>query len=351
MNKIIKTLHNTICQGEPVVMATILSKQGSAPRSPGTRMLVHEDARITGTIGGGWVEAQVQRMARELFETGEGAFIREFTMDSTAYADMDMVCGGTVTLLVEYLPATEDNIKIFSKLLEMLGNNQDGFMVSRISDYNIHGFAMQRCIISDRHETGAYLLSEDIVAGLSVKASQMRSPGIVDMGDEKFFVEPAQFNGSLYILGAGHLGIETANFAHRVGFKVIVMDDRRQFANEQRFPMAQVHVVDAFESCFDKFSIDNKSYIVIMTRGHLYDRNILEQALGTRAGYIGMIGSQSKKKAIYDYLLAQGISQERLDDVHAPIGLSIGAKTPEEIAVSIVAQLIQVREASQRKNS
>ncbi len=344
MTKHVEVLHNSLKQGKSLVMATILSKQGSAPRSAGTRMAVHEDGQICGTIGGGWVEGQVQKLARDLFETKKGAFIREFTLDSKAYADMDMVCGGAVTLLLEYLPATEDNVRIFSRLLEMLSKNQEGFMACRIGPRNGHIFEMQRCIISGQEQTGAFQLNGHGLDQLSEQAAEMRSPGLITIGEETFFVEPAQCNGHLYILGAGHLGIETARLAHLVGFKIIVMDDRWEFANEERFPMAEVHVVEKFENCFDRFAVDHKSYIVIMTRGHIYDRNILEQALETRAAYIGMIGSRSKRKVIYDYLLTQGISQERLDGVHSPIGLSIGAKTPEEIAVSIIAELIQVRE-------
>ncbi|MBI9092236.1 MAG: XdhC family protein [Desulfobacterium sp.] len=343
MRKNIEELHHCLNQGKPVVMATILSKQGSAPRSAGTKMLVHEDGHITGTIGGGWVEAHVQTLAREFFETQKGASIREFTLDSKAYADMDMVCGGNVTLLLEYLPASEDNIGLFSTLLDMLGQNQDGFMVSRLSQESRDNFEMQRCIISDREQTGVLQLSEYTVAHLTEQAGLMRSPGLINIEEGTFFVEPAQFNGTLYILGAGHLGIETARLAHGTGFKVVVLDDREAFANAERFPMAEVHVVDDFENCFDRFSIGHGSYIVVMTRGHLYDRLILEQALETAATYIGMIGSKSKKKVIYDYLLTQGVTQEQLDQVYAPIGLSIGAQTPAEIAVSIVSELIQAR--------
>jgi xanthine dehydrogenase accessory factor len=343
MRKNIEELHRSLNHGKPVVMATILSKQGSAQRSAGTKMLVHEDGHITGTIGGGWVEAHVQELARAFFETKKGASIREFTLDSKAYADMDMVCGGNVTLLLEYLPATQDNIEIFSKLLTMLGQNQDGFMVSRLSRESRASFEMERCIISGREQTGALQLTDQTVAHLSEQAGLMRSPGLINIEEGSFFVEPAQFNGTLYILGAGHLGIETARLAHGTGFKIVVMDDRAEFANEARFPMAEVHVVDNFENCFDRFTIGHGSYLVVMTRGHLYDRLILEQALKTDATYIGMIGSKSKKKIIYDYLLTQGVTQERLDQVYAPIGLSIGAQTPAEIAVSIVAELIQAR--------
>lgn len=343
MRKNIEELYNSLNDGNPVVMATILSKQGSAPISAGTKMIVHTDGHISGTIGGGWVEARVQALAEKLFENRRGAFIQEFTLDSKAYADMDMVCGGNVTLLLEYLPASEDNLEIFANFLNMLGQTGDGFMVSRLGRKNRENFDMQRCIISGNLCTGGLQLTEQTRVSLCEQAELMRSPGLINLEEGTFFVEPAQFNGTLYILGAGHLGIETARLAHTTGFKIIVMDDRSQFANKERFPMAQVHVVDNFQNCFDRFPISNGSYIVIMTRGHIYDRTILEQAIKTPATYIGMIGSKSKKKVIFDYLLTQGVSQERLDKVYSPIGLSIGAQTPQEIAVSIVAELIQAR--------
>lgn len=343
MRKNIQELYNSLKQGKAVVMATILSKQGSAPRSAGTKMIVHEDDHISGTIGGGWVEARVQELAEKLFENRRGAFIQEFTLDSKEYADMDMVCGGNITLLLEYLPASEDNLEIFASFLNMLGQTGDGFMVSRLDSENRENFDMQRCIISGSQCTGGLQLTEQTMVRLSEQAELMRSPGLINLEEGTFFVEPAQFNGTLYILGAGHLGIETARLAHTTGFKIIVMDDRSQFANKERFPMAKVYVVENFENCFDKFPIGKDSYIVVMTRGHIYDRRILKQAIKTPATYIGMIGSKSKKKVIFDYLLTQGVSQERLDKVYAPIGLSIGAQTPQEIAVSIVAELIQAR--------
>jgi xanthine dehydrogenase accessory factor len=336
-------IYNNLKQGKALVIATILSKQGSAPRSAGTKMIVHENGNISGTIGGGWVEAQVQKQASDLFERREGAFIREFTLDSKKYDDMDMVCGGNVTLLIEYLPESGDNIKLFSKFVEILSNNQNGFMISRLKKEKSGNIKLERSIISDRKQTGSFLLGEETLARLSEQAELMRSPGLITIDHGTFFVEPARFNGVLYLLGAGHLAVETAKLALHTGFKTIVMDDRVTFANAKRFPGSKVFVVEDFKNCFAPFSIGHGSYIVIMTRGHLYDQTLLEQALDTPANYIGMIGSRSKRKIIYDYLLSRGVSQEQLNRVHAPIGLSIGAQTPEEIAVSIVAELIQVR--------
>lgn len=358
MQGLIEDICNSLKQGSDLVIATILSKQGSAPRSAGTRMLVHQDGHIRGTIGGGWVEAQIQKTAKILFEKNasgaldavcDTASIHEFSLNSKRYADMDMVCGGNVIILTEYLTAKQENIDLFSNLLHQLTQRRECFLVNRLNWKNNNGFQLQRGLISgyERHgipeQHGTLSLEKKTLNFLITETQKMRSPGLLEVDGETFFVEPARFNGTLYLCGAGHLSMETAALAHKVGFKTIVLDDRSEFANTERFPHAEVHVVEDFDSCFAPFTMEADSFITIMTRGHIYDRSILEQALQTKAHYIGMIGSRSKRKAIYTHLLEQGITQERLDKVHSPIGLSIGAQTPEEIAVSIVSELIQAR--------
>jgi xanthine dehydrogenase accessory factor len=129
-----------------------------------------------------------------------------------------------------------------------------------------------------------------------------------------------------------------------VGFRVWVLDDREAFANPERFPDAhQLKVLDGFERAFEDLEVTADSYVIIFTRGHLHDKIVLTRALATDAGYIGMIGSRRKRNAIYDALRAEGIPQAEIERVHCPIGLAIGAETPEEIAVSIVAEMISHR--------
>ena len=124
---------------------------------------------------------------------------------------------------------------------------------------------------------------------------------------------------------------------------MVVIDDREIFANRERFPEADEVIVSEFEKCFDRLNIDDSSYIVIVTRGHLYDGIVLEQAVESKACYIGMIGSRKKIRTLYQSLTEKGIAKENLGRVHAPIGIDINSETPEEIAVSIVAELIKVR--------
>jgi xanthine dehydrogenase accessory factor len=156
-------------------------------------------------------------------------------------------------------------------------------------------------------------------------------------------VEPIESEPTVYLFGAGHVSEQIAPLAKRVQFRVVVIDDRETFANRERFPEADDVLVSDFESCFGRLHIDDASYIVIVTRGHLYDGFVLEQAVKTDARYVGMIGSKKKIHVLYQNLMKKGVPKEVLDRVYAPIGLEINSETPEEIAISVVAQLIQVR--------
>jgi xanthine dehydrogenase accessory factor len=155
--------------------------------------------------------------------------------------------------------------------------------------------------------------------------------------------------GDVYIFGAGHVGAALAHLAAYVNFRVIALDDRAEFVSKEKLPDADLAIVlDSFDNTLQDLGIGEDSYLVIVTRGHLHDKTVLEQALRTKAGYIGMIGSRRKIGLIYQNLLSDGFSRSDLERVHAPIGLDIGGETPEEIAVSIVAQLIEFRDKKNR---
>ncbi len=171
------------------------------------------------------------------------------------------------------------------------------------------------------------------------------SDGLICGGIMDVFVEPILSQPTLYIFGAGHISFFISRIGKMLGFRVSVIDDREDFANERRFPEADEVVSEEFDAVFPRLKINRSGYIVIVTRGHLSDEKVLEWAVGTEAAYIGMIGSRKKNKTVFANLMALGVSKEALDKVYAPIGLDIGGETPEEIALSIGAQLVQVRRA------
>jgi xanthine dehydrogenase accessory factor len=177
----------------------------------------------------------------------------------------------------------------------------------------------------------------------SLNAKDVEEEGMLCGGEAEVFIEPILTPPTLYIFGGGHISLPLAKMGKLLGFKIAVIDDRAEFANADRFPEADTILAEDFSKSFPKLKIDKSSYIVIVTRNHQYDDMVLEWAAGTKAKYIGMIGSKTKTKAVFSHLIAKGIAKEQLARVHAPIGLEINAQTPEEIAVSILAEIIKVR--------
>jgi len=167
--------------------------------------------------------------------------------------------------------------------------------------------------------------------------------GAICGGDMKIFIDILRPKEKVLIFGAGHIAVCVSKLAKMLGFKVTVIDDREEFANQYRFPEADEIIVEDIERALTHLKITPSTYIIVLTRGHLKDEEVLGSVIKSSAGYIGMIGSRKKNSTVFQHLEEQGISAQELKEVHAPIGVDIGAQTPEEIAVSIIAEIIQVR--------
>jgi xanthine dehydrogenase accessory factor len=173
--------------------------------------------------------------------------------------------------------------------------------------------------------------------------------GLVCGGTLEIFVEPVLPPAELYIFGAGHVAASLYKVARIAGFDITVVDDREAYASRERFPEAQEVIADDFDKVTARLQVSESSYIVIVTRGHRDDMRVLRWAVGTPARYVGMIGSKRKTITIFKELQKEGLPAEMFDRVHAPVGLDIGAITPEEIAVSITAELIAKRRNVERE--
>jgi xanthine dehydrogenase accessory factor len=167
--------------------------------------------------------------------------------------------------------------------------------------------------------------------------------GLICGGQMTVYIEPVEAAPQLYIVGAGHVGHQLAKVARPAGFRIHVLDDREKFANAERFPEADEITVDSIPDWLHKADIPQTAYVVVVTRGHRHDLDALRSLAARDLRYLGLIGSKAKVKKIYDALIEEGMPLECLSRVHAPIGLDIGAVTPEEIAISILAELIAVR--------
>ena len=241
-------------QGSRAALATIVVRKGSTPRKDAAKMIVYEDGRQMGSIGGGCIEAEVCREALLVMRI-EKPKLMTFDLTEKDAEESGLLCGGTIEV----------------------------------------------------------------------------------------YLEPILPDPTLFIFGAGHVGQCVAQTVKGIGFKIAVVDDRIKYASGERFPQADSIFVDSWDALFQKLPVTESSYILIATRGHNYDLACLRFAVKSPARYIGLLGSRRKTRLLYEALEREGIDPEVFERVYAPVGIEIGSETPEEIAVSIAAELIAVR--------
>ena len=212
-------------------------------------------------------------------------------------------------------------------------------------DGSIMGSVGGGCLEADVWQAAMKVIEEETpkVLNFDLTGREETPEGLICGGTMQVFVEPITAQSTVYIFGAGHIGFAVSKIANMTGLRVVVIDDRPAYANKERFPDADEFHVDDPSSTVAKLKINKASYLVIACRGHLEDQEVLAEAVKTPARYIGLIGSKKKVKTVFANLKKQGLSQEDLDRVHAPIGLPITTESPEEIAVSIMAEIIDVR--------
>ena len=334
---------------EKVALATLITRVGSAPRAVGAKYLIKGDGTSFGSIGGGCVEAEVWQEAQKVMEKREG-MILHFDLTSEQLAEGGLICGGNINIFLE--PLREEFLNIYQEAARIKQKGGSAILATLVSVDGAFpkGEGSKVLMKTPGEKVGSLLggaeLEKKILSEGEVSLKE-RKPKVLVLGSEnrrmEILLEPIFSEPTVYLFGGGHISEQVVPLAKRVHFKVVVIDDREMFANRNRFPEADEVIVSEFENCFDKLNIDGSSYIVIVTRGHLYDGHVLEQAVKSKARYIGMIGSKKKIRTLYHNLMEKGMKKEVLDRVHAPIGIDINSETPEEIAVSIVAQLIKVR--------
>lgn len=344
MVDIYDSIYNLLINKESLCLATILYKEGSAPREEGTKMIIKKDFSIIGTIGGGLFEALTIKLSKDIFEK-KCSIVEYFNLSNKDSSSLGMVCGGELKVLVEYLDAEDEKIvEIYRNIWNLKEQSTDFALITKIEDTGVEIHDNEKWICT---ETSFYGSENDeiqlILKSVRENFKNLKT-SIFKLGESKYLVEPVLNHETVYIFEAGHVSQKLAHVTKMVEFKTVVLDDRIEFANRQRFKDAdEVKVIRDFNNILDDVKIDKQSYIVIVTRGHAFDKEVLSQALKTNAKYIGMIGSRTKTNYVYNKLMDEGYTQKDLDRVHAPIGLQIYADTPEEIAISIVSELIKVR--------
>ena len=358
---VFQTAIDILGQGGKAAISTIISSKGSLPMSEKSKMLVTQDGKIIGTVGGGCLEADVWTEARRVMEEGKSN-IQKFILTEKYAGESGLNCGGIVEILTEPLP--EQGREIFRAVLELKDGGRRGTLVTILTDHPRFPEGRRKLLLCDDGTTVGSLGDATLEAFVTQRGwhvLQGEQFAIVEYQTEddtplQVFMEPVLPTPTVYVFGGGHVSFFVVRAAKLAGFKVKVIDDRPAFANKERFPQADETIVMDFGQVGQAFNFGQDDYVILVTRGHQHDQQILEQIYDCQARYLGMIGSKSKIAKMWKRLEAKGIEQTYLDRVHAPIGLNIGADSPEEIAISIVAELIRERrqgkvKVTQRKRS
>lgn len=334
-----------------MVVATVVKTSGSTPQKPGAKLLVRADGSGVGTLGGGCVEGDIWFAASQLLKSGGSAEMRDYELNEDLAAQDGLVCGGTMFFLLDPIRTTEEESDFQDFNEEIITAYEGGAPVAIASLMKVpEGSDLpvgSKLLLRENGSTSGSLGDEKLDSGAINDARRLMAMGrndyITSESGVEYYIEAYTTPPTLVLAGGGHVSKAISNIASTLGFRIFVIDDRDEFSNAERFPEAEQTVVSDYGSAFEKLPIGTNSFIVIATRGHRYDASATASAIRTPASYIGLLGSKRKTILIFEELFAEGFSMEQVQSVRSPIGLNISARTPEEIALSIMSEIVGFR--------
>lgn len=343
-------LFDFIREKKSCAVATVTATQGSTPQKPGSSAIFDKKMLLAGTVGGGAVELSVGEIAANAINSKKSGYFR-FDLDNDISDIEAAICGGGMGILVDAAP--EKHIEIFESVINSTDKREAGVLTTLCGCGSPECAEMARFWVTSENlkNVSECIPNEVILAATEMLAKsnpddfremilQESKEGEVKLAFLESIVPPSQ----LIITGAGHVGKALSHFAKLLDFDVTVWDDRPEFANKTNLPDADKILTGSLDESLGNIYADRDTFIVIVTRGHKKDADVLRKFIFSNAGYIGMIGSHKKIVLVRESFLKNGwATPEQWDRIHAPIGLEIGSKTIQEIALSIAAQLVQIR--------
>lgn len=361
MDNVPKTKHlyfqvlELIRDKKPFVLATVTGTQGSTPQKPGSSAIFDKKKLLAGTVGGGAVELAVGEIAAEAIHSKKSGYFH-FDLDNDISDVEAAICGGGMSILVDAAP--EKYVEVFEEIRISGINRIAGVLII------FCGSGLSNCdgikrfwMTSDNLSKFSEIMPDEIIVAANEmlnnsNADEFREiamPGSKENELKLAFLESIVPPKRLIIAGAGHVGKALSHLGKLLDFEITVWDDRAEYANKTNLPDADKVLSGSLDESVGNIHADKDTFIVIVTRGHKKDADVLRKFIGSDAGYIGMIGSRKKIVLVREaFLKNEWATTKQWNKIHTPIGLEIGSKTVQEIAVSIAAQLVQVR--SQLKN-
>ena len=320
MRDVLETLERWAEAGTRVATATVVATERSAPREPGAVLAVDADGNVVGSVTGGCVEPAVYGEAREVL-AGEGPRLKTYGIADEEAFEVGLPCGGTVHIFVDALEPA-----LVAPLADAVRNERPIALETRISGEEI---GAKRLVGPDDGGPAAELLAR-------------AETGIVETPEGQLFVSSFAPRPNMYVFGAVDHAAALATIGRFLGFRVTVCDARAKFVTPDRFPDVDELVVEWPDRFLAGAPVDERTAICVLTHDHKFDVPVLKVALQTSAGYIGAMGSRRTNEDRSERLRAEGVGESELERIHAPIGLKIGSRSPEEVAVAIAAQIVQV---------
>jgi xanthine dehydrogenase accessory factor len=311
-------------------LCTQVEWRGSVPRKDYPMMLVDENGKIIGTIGGGALEHSVMNLAQNIIKTGNPV-LKKFDMTNQDVTKSDSICGGSTTILIE--PYS----KIIRNLLKTIITDKtinNNILITKISSQN--DVKIERTKITKDYNL---VFPKKIVSAIDEVIEQKKSKSI-NYNNELFLMQNIGNRPILHIFGAGHVGKAVADLAHFIELDTKIYDERKDVANSERFPFAMQINNNDISGIITNTNIAQSDYVLVATRGHQNDFELMRWLLNIEIDYLSLMSSNKKWQLLSKTLINDGFTQKQLNKVHSPVGLDIGSETVPEIAVSIVAEIV-----------
>mgnify|MGYP001335678504 CR=1 FL=1 len=336
-------------KGDSVVVATVVRTKGSTPQKPGAKLLVRSDGSGVGTLGGGCVEGDIWFAAKQLLKTKGSPQYKEYPLNEDLATQDGLVCGGTMYFLIDPVFQHQDYLS-FVKEVDAAYRGDGGAValasLVRPSEGSVTPVGAKFFIREDsttRGSLGEHSLDDDALKRAQKLMVHGTNEYVVAGNGAEYFIEGYTTPPQLVICGGGHVSKAISPLARTLGFRLFITDDREEFASIKRFPEADIVVPLKPEEAIPQLPINPNTFIVVATRGHRFDNVALAAAARTPARYVGLMGSRRKAILIYEDLVRIGVPIERIKEIRSPVGLDIHARTPDEIAVSIMAEILMFK--------
>lgn len=333
MNEHLDILDEWLNNSQKVALARVIKTWGSSPRPIGSVLLINEEGKMAGSVSGGCVEGSFVKSALEVMYSGESKKLSYGVADEEAWS-VGLSCGGNLDVFVEPM---ELNSSVWSQLVNNIKDNQSCMLISSLEEGE-----SSTTLISGEEILGDAISDE--LAELARVAYDERSHKIISIDDKEYFIQVFPRKSQLLVVGAAHITVDLVAMANDFGFETIVIDPRGYFTENTVFTSPPAQILEKYPSeVLGDFDLDAYTYVAILSHDPKIDDNALEVLLPSKVGYIGVLGSRKNQAKREARLQEKGFSQDQIDRLKGPIGVNINARSAKEIALSIMAEIIEVK--------